>query len=185
MAKEIQEIDLLELIDSNEERELDLIRDNFEVLHYEGREYIVQKILTTSERMEFLESLLLLSRDKCGFINPVKAEIAFNVLILMAHTNINIGSLPLETIFDIIYYNTNILEEVLKVIPEDEYNSLREDADKVIEMNNENAKTFVGAMNWLSQSSINGINDLSESMKKLNPDELEYVQQLAKATGQK
>lgn len=176
-------IDLLELIDSNEESQLDLIRDNTEILNYEGREYIVQKILTTEERMEFLESLLTLSRDKCGFINPVKSEIAFNVLIILAYTNINIGALSLETIFDIIYYNTNILEDVLGVIPKDEYNSLREDADKVIRMNDENTKTFSGAINWLSQNSVNGLNDLSESMKKLKPEELEYVQQLAKATG--
>ena len=112
------------------------------------QEIVVEQYLPVQEKMAMLENVLNHTVDETGFFNPTRLEVFFNVYLIKTYTNISITDKMIEEAhktYDLLEMN-NILQQVINVIPEEEYNTLFETVETTSQYVSAHITSFAGTM---------------------------------------
>ena len=86
----------------------------------------VKQYLPINDKIYVITIILNNSQDENGFDNPLKINVYFNLELIYHHTNINFTDKQKKDVtklFDL-FEESGLLLEIIKIIPEDEYNNL-------------------------------------------------------------
>lgn len=86
----------------------------------------VKQYLPVNDKLVFISNVINNSADENRFMNPVKIDACFALELLFNYTNINFTDKQKEDfakLYDIVH-SSGLLSEVIKHIPEDEYNDI-------------------------------------------------------------
>lgn len=90
------------------------------------QEITVIQYLPVNDKLAIVERVLENAIDDTGYLNPVRLEIFTNIEIIKTYTNISITDKMMENptkVYDLMILN-RILDAVIEVIPEEEYNDV-------------------------------------------------------------
>lgn len=98
------------------------------ILHINGQEIEVKQYLPINEKLMLIANVINQSADDNNFANPVKLDVFTSLEIIFAYTNISFTDKQKEDLiklYDLLEGN-DIINIVLGVIPDKEYNMIRD-----------------------------------------------------------
>lgn len=135
---------------------------------FHNRNIEVLQYLPAEKKMNLIEDTLSVAVDSYGFISPLKEELAFYVNIIKYYTNISFTekqSKDFANIYDNIK-ESKLLSEVLKAIPEDEFNDLFNMEAKMKEFFEKSNTSIASIIHNLSQMQAPNLDQIKELMNQ-------------------
>ena len=102
------------------------INQNIKTIEFNEQIIEVKQYLPVNDKLELISNVINASHDDNNFANPVKISIFTTLEILYAYTNINFTDKQKEDpkkLYDILI-SSGLVSEVIKIIPEAEYNEI-------------------------------------------------------------
>ena len=159
-----------------------------EVKNFTYNEQIIEvkQYLPINEKLILIGNVINAAQDSMQYANPVKVEIFASLEILYNYTNISFTEKQKEDpakLYDLLEAN-GIIDEVIKLIPEDEYGFLIESIDECIEAVYNYVNSARGIMESIvadyAQTSLDA-NDIEQKIK--NPDNLALLRDVLTKLG--
>lgn len=135
---------------------------------FNNRNIEVLQYLPAEKKMNLIEDTLSVAVDSYGFISPLKEELAFYVNIIKYYTNISFTekqSKDFANIYDNIK-ESKLLLEILKAIPEDEFNDLFNMEAKMKEFFEKSNTSIASIIHNLSQMQAPNLDQIKELMNQ-------------------
>lgn len=137
---------------------------------FNEQEITVKQYLPINDKLNFVGRVINAAADENRFYNPIKLDIFMSLELVFTYTNINFTEKQKEDpakLFDLLESN-GLLTEVVKNIPEDEYNTLYEGIVETVDSI------------YQYQNSVYGILDtISTDYENLNLDATEIEQKIS------
>jgi len=162
----------LKLKTNNEVKEIEFNGQKIEVLQY----------LPIEDKYDLIEITLQKAKENSIF-NPVKLDIYFNLNLIYLYTNISFTDKQKEDelkLYDNLM-STGLLDKIIEVIPEEEYNYLCDQIDNLAEdiMNFDNSTA--GILRELTEDLPTQAAKVKEIVDTFDPNKYQAVLDFAKA----
>lgn len=146
----------------------------------------VKQYLPVNDKLELISNVINASHDDNNFANPVKVSIFTTLEILYAYTNINFTDKQKEDpkkLYDILI-SSGLVSEVVKIIPEVEYNEvLRGISDSI-----NSIYAYKNSLMGILDTIVNDYNNLNLDSSKIyndlaDPDHLAFLKDVLTKLG--
>lgn len=150
------------------------------IITINGMEVSVKQYLPIQEKADIIDSMLADVFDDNYIASPVRLQIYFYLAIIIKYTNIGLTEKmlanPAKT-YDLLSMN-GIFDEVIKAIPEDEFNDTFDLITETVEKISNYYQSFLGVLKVTSSDYKNTDMDVEKVMNELrsSPNELKLVQ---------
>ena len=146
----------------------------------------VKQYLPVNDKLDLIARVINGAHDQNNFPNPIKIEVIGAIEIIMAYTNITFTDKQKEDIsklYDILDSN-GIINQIVSVIPEDEYHFLINGINDTIDAVYTYQNSVLGILDTVSQDYNNLNLDATEIQKKLaDKDNLSLVRDVLTKLG--
>ena len=157
------------------------VNDSVKTIVINEKEVEVKQYLPAEDKNNLLE-IAVQSATQGTLLNGFLLDIYFHLYIVMEYTNINFTDnqkSDLLKLYDILE-SAGVIEEVLKAIPEAEYNILR---DAIINLSQEAAKYMISAKaitDNLMQYAPEKSAEIAENVKNFDAEKYQMIVDIAK-----
>ncbi len=156
-------------------------------LNWNEQNIEVKQYLPISEMLDVVASIVNRAHDgDSNFSNPIKVDIYTVLEILFNYTNINFTDKQKEDVlklYDLII-GSGLYDEVIKLIPEEEYNRLVAAIDKTITSVYAYQNSVMGILDNISQDYSNLSLDAADIQSKLaDPQNMEFLKSVITKLG--
>lgn len=146
----------------------------------------IKQYLPVNDKLNLIARVINEAHDQNNFPNPIKIEVIGAIEIIMAYTNITFTDKQKEDIsklYDILDSN-GIINQIVSVIPEDEYHFLIDGINDTIDAVYTYQNSVLGILDTVSQDYNNLNLDATEIQKKLaDKDNLSLVRDVLTKLG--
>ena len=162
------------------------INQEVKELDWNGQKIEVKQYLPVNDKLDLIARVINGAHDQNNFPNPIKIEVIGAIEIIMAYTNITFTDKQKEDIsklYDILDSN-DIINQIVSVIPEDEYHFLIDGINDTIDAVYTYQNSVLGILDTVSQDYSNLNLDATEIQKKLaDKDNLSLVRDVLTKLG--
>lgn len=156
-------------------------------LNWNEQNIEVKQYLPISETLDIVASIVNRAHDgESNFSNPIKVDIYTTLEILFNYTNINFTGKQKEDVLKLydLVVSSGLYDEVLKLIPEEEYNRLVEAIAKTITSVYAYQNSVMGVLDNISQDYSNLSLDATDIQSKLaDPQNMEFLKSVLTKLG--
>jgi hexokinase len=165
--------------------ELNIIEKNTiivedKVLKFPQYEIKVKGYISAEEKLKLINATVQVSKID-GKINPVVLEVAFNTLMIEQYTDIELTEeerADLFRVYDVLEQN-NIIDAVMKSIPEIEYNALQAYLKDAIDIETRYDYSIIGVVSRITEALPSFLENITEQLKDFDPSKYQHVLDLA------
>lgn len=142
----------------------------------------VKSYLSIKDKIDLIDITLQESKEYDGYFNPVKIEMNFILNVIFLYTNVNFTEKQKEdllALYDLLEKN-GFADEVIKAIPEKEYQTLMDYLDETRDSIEGYNSTFVGAINQIAKIIEGNASSMKDILADFDPSKFQEVQTLYK-----
>ena len=160
------------------------VKDDIKIVEIAGVKVGVKQYLPAEDKNAILE-IAMQQADQGTILNTYNLDSLFHLYLVLKYTDINFSDEDKEdmlALFDILESN-GIIDAVVRVIPEDEYNTLRDNLMEMVEhylTYRNSARALVEQFSSFAPEAAEKIMEMSQNT---NVEKLEQIIKLADATG--
>lgn len=162
------------------------VNQEVKMIEFNEQTIEVKQYLPVNDKLALISNVINASADDYNFANPVKIEVFLALEIIANYTNINFTEKQREDsakLYDLVC-SSGLLNEVIRVIPEDEYEELYDGVHMSIEAIYSYQNSVLGILNTISQDYNNFNLDASEIQKKLaDPENMTLLKDILTKLG--
>lgn len=162
------------------------LNQEIKTINFNEQTIEVKQYLPIQDKLELISNVINLSADENNFANPVKVSVYTTIEIISKYTNINFTEKQKEDItklYDLLI-STGFVAEIIKVIPEAEYNEVLKGIADSIEAVYTYRNSVFGILDTVSTDYSNLNLDASEIQKKLaDPENMELLKSVLTKLG--
>ena len=164
--------------------DMNMITNEPKTLLYNRKSIEVKQYLPLADKMNILE-MVIQTADVGTILNTLVVDAVFEVYLLFKYTDIEFTDEEKKDILNIydVLENTGLIEEVIKTIPESEYEMLRSNLELMIEDYKDYRNSAKGCVDAISIFAPTAAEKFNEEVEKIDTEKLENVTNLAKVTG--
>ena len=158
------------------------VNENVEKFTIGDVEVEVLQYLPIADKYDLI-MIALQNSEEDGIYNPLKLDMYLNLYLVFMYTNINFTDKQkedLNKLYDILESN-GIIDQVINLIPENEYNEILEYINEIIERRNETKKTIGGLISKLISDLPKQAEAMQEIVNNFDPEKYPAVLNFAKA----
>ena len=156
-------------------------------LNWNEQNIEVKQYLPISEMLDIVASIVNRAHDgESNFSNPIKVDIYTTLEILFNYTNINFTDKQKEDVLKLydLVINSGLYNEIVKLIPEEEYDRLIAAIDKTITAVYAYQNSVMGVLDTISQDYSNLSLDATDIQSKLaDPQNMEFLKSVITKLG--
>ena len=161
-------------------------KENVKEFTYNEQVVEVKQYLPINDKLVMISNIINAAQDSMQYANPVKVEIFTNLEILYNYTNISFTEKQKEDpakLYDLLEQN-GIIEKVVELIPETEYDFLIESTDECIEA----VYNYVNSARGIMESVVNDYKDTDLDATKIeekikDPENLQLLRNVLTKLG--
>ena len=154
------------------------LNQEIKTINFNEQTIEVKQYLPIQDKLELISNVINLSADENNFANPVKVSVYTTIEIISKYTNINFTEKQKEDVtklYDLLI-STGLIEEIVKAIPEAEYNEVLKGIADSVEAVYTYRNSIFGILDTISTDYSNLNLDASEIQKKLaDPNNMELL----------
>lgn len=162
------------------------VDDSTSTVKFNDQDIEVKKYLPVNEKLDLISNAINQSADDTRFYNVGKLSIFRDIGIIQHYTNINFTDKQLEDpakLYDLLY-SSGLLDNVLSVIPEDEYNWICDVLEDTVDSVYKYQNSVFGILNAVTTDYDNLNFDVSELQKNIsNPENLTLLKDVVTKLG--
>lgn len=156
-------------------------------LNWNEQNIEVKQYLPISEMLDIVASIVNRAHDgESNFSNPIKVDIYTTLEILFNYTNINFTDKQKEDVLKLydLVINSGLYNEIVKLIPEEEYDRLIAAIDKTITAVYAYQNSIMGILDTVSQDYSALSLDATDIQSKLaDPQNMEFLKSVLTKLG--
>lgn len=162
------------------------LKKNTEVnkITYEDKEIEVLQYLSFKDKMDLIEITLQKSEENT-FYNPLKIDMFFHLHLIYLYSNIQFTEKQREDEFKL--YDTlqssGLLAEIIKAIPEEEYDYLLTYLEEYIEEKEDFNRSFTGSLMTVVDTLPKRTEEAGALIKNFNPEDFKEVFNFVQSIG--
>lgn len=161
-------------------------KEEFKNFIYNEQTIQVKQYLPINDKLILISNVINAAQDSMDYANPVKVEIFTNLEIIYNYTNINFTDKQKEDpvkLYDILESN-GFINQVIELIPEEEYSFLIESIDECIKSIYSYVNSVRGIMESIAADYENTDLEASEIEGKIkNPENLKLLREVLTKLG--
>lgn len=160
------------------------IDQSLKVIKFKNFDIAIKQYLPAEDKNSILE-IAMQQADQGTILNTFALDAIFHVYIVIKYTDIKFSQEDLEDLLRLydILETSGLIDVVIKAIPEDEYNNLRnyllEMVDNYVNYRN-SARALIEQFAFFAPQAADKIKEISEN---IDPEKIKQIVQLADATG--
>ena len=118
------------------------------LLHWGEYEIEIKKYLPMSDKADMVSKIVNLSLDSNGYYNPLKVKVYLTLETVYYYTNLSFTDKQKENVFKLydIMLSTGLFEQIIKCIPEKEWQDLQDSVQHTISNVYEYRNSMVGVL---------------------------------------
>lgn len=158
------------------------VNENVEKFTIGDVEVEVLQYLPIADKYDLI-MIALQNAEEDGIYNPLKLDMYLNLYLVFMYTNINFTDKQkedLNKLYDILESN-EIIDQVINLIPENEYSEILNYTDEILAKIMENKKTVSGVLSTLINDLPKQAQSAANIIERFNPEQFQNVLNFAKA----
>ena len=158
------------------------VNENVEKFTIGDVEVEVLQYLPIADKYDLI-MIALQNAEEDGIYNPLKLDMYLNLYLVFMYTNINFTDKQkedLNKLYDILESN-GIIDQVINLIPENEYNSILENMNEIIVSREGNKKTISGIISNLITELPKQAQNAASILESFDKEKFQEVIEFAKA----
>ena len=161
-------------------------KEDYKEFTYNNQTIQVKQYLPINDKLILISNVINAAQDSMQYANPVKVEVFASLEILYNYTNIGFTDKQKEDpvkLYDLLESN-GVIDEVIKLIPEDEYTFLIDSIDESIV----SVYRYVNSARGIMESIVTDYADTSLAADQIeqkiaNPDNLKLLRDVLTKLG--
>lgn len=160
------------------------LKNEVKTITINGQDIEVKQYLSAEDKNSILESTIS-EADNGTILNTFAVDIYFHMFMLLKYTNLSFTEEERENLlglYDILETN-GVISQVIRAIPENEYNTLYENLEGMLKLYNEYRNSAKALVEQFAMFAPNTAADISEKIQNFDIEKMQEVLALADLTG--
>lgn len=160
------------------------VKEEVKTIKIGEKEIEIKQYLPAADKNSILESTIA-EADGGTVLNTFAVDIYFHLFIIFKYTNLSFTDAQkadLLKLYDILESN-GVVEQIIKEIPEEEYNTLYDNLEDMIELYNEYRNSAKALVEQFAMFAPNQAVNIGEQIQNFDIEKMKNVLQLADYTG--
>ena len=164
---------------TNLKLKIDTATQNFK---YGEQEIEVLQYLPMEDKYDLI-MIALQNSEEDGFYNPIKLDMYFNLYLVFMYSNISFTEKQREDLYKLydVLESNGIIERVIDLIPESEYNQLQEYIDNIIKEKTQVRQSIGAIINKFITDLPKQAKAMQDIVDNFDPEKYQDVLNFAKA----
>lgn len=162
-------------------------KQEIKIIEYNNQKIEIKQYLPIEEKLKLITKVINLSAEDSNYSNPIKEDIYFYIELIKEYTNITFTDKQEEDILKLYdsFKSNDLLDDIIKAIPEEEYNNLYYDLRQTIDAIYKYRNSAMGVLDIIS-ADYSDTNVNLENIQKAfteNHDNIEFLKEVVTKMG--
>lgn len=162
-------------------------KQEVKIIEYNNQKIEIKQYLPIEEKLKLITKVINLSAEDSNYSNPIKEDIYFYIELIKEYTNITFTDKQEEDILKLYdsFKSNDLLDDIIKAIPEEEYNNLYYDLRQTIDAIYKYRNSAMGVLDIISADYADTNVNLENIQKAFteNHDNIEFLKEVVTKMG--
>ena len=162
-------------------------KQEIKIIEYNNQKIEIKQYLPIEEKLKLITKVINLSAEDSNYSNPIKEDIYFYIELIKEYTNITFTDKQEEDILKLYdsFKSNDLLDDIIKAIPEEEYNNLYYDLRQSIDAIYKYRNSAMGVLDIISTDYSDmelDVDKIRQTMTE-HPENLEFLKSVMSKLG--